>query len=167
MPAPIRMAASCYSSSQLAAISSTVTEPWSISAPVYQWMFIERTVWAASADTTCNQKEERRRESVNPQIYQVRKATRREKKKQENMQQLGICHDRKSEEKRKKIVYNRIFIVEMQFSAPFMSLVLNLTLEHSYLNVSWRHCFVFETILQASYQDREVYYISIFYILCY
>lgn len=29
-------------------------------------MFIERTVWAASADTTCNQKEETRRESINP-----------------------------------------------------------------------------------------------------
>lgn len=80
VPAPIRMAASCYSSSQLAAISSTVTEPWSISAPVYQWMFIERTVWAASADTTCNQKEETRRESINPK-YEKQERLREKKNK--------------------------------------------------------------------------------------
>jgi len=44
-------------------------------------MFIERTVWAASADTTCNQKGEGREESATPPpaIYKVRKATGRGK----------------------------------------------------------------------------------------
>lgn len=121
------MAASCYSSSQLAAISSTVTEPWSISAPVYQWMFIERTVWAASADTTCNQKGERRRESVNPQIYQVRKATRKEKKA--GKYATGICHDRKKKRGKKSSIVESL-LLERIVSTPFMSLVLNLTLGH-------------------------------------
>lgn len=76
---------------------------------------------AASADTTRNQKGERRRESVNPQIQTVRKDTGRENAG-EKMQQLAICHDIKSEQKRKPVTYNSMLIVGMHSFHPMREL---------------------------------------------
>lgn len=74
-------------------------------------MFIEGTVWATSADTTCNGEEKGRRESVTAQIGRVRKATGRESI-QENMHWPGIYI--KSKDKRKRMISDRMFMVGMQ-----------------------------------------------------
>lgn len=75
---------------------------------------------AASADTTRNQKGERRRESVNPQIHTVRKATGREKAGKNAT--ASLCHDTKSEQKRKPVTYNSMLIVGMLSFHPMHEL---------------------------------------------
>lgn len=124
MPAPIRIAAGCYSSSQLAAIPSTVSEARSISAPVCQRMFTERTVCATSADT-CNHSEGAGGGLHTPRYEQQGRLQGRKSMR---------CRAASSSVGHKVTNFERSFaegcsVSECRISTSFMDLVLNVTLK--------------------------------------
>lgn len=153
------MAASCYSSSQLAAISSTVTELWSISAPVYQWMFIQRTVWAASADTTCNQKGEGREESATPPPPYIKWEKLQGKEKH---RKINATARYKLEEKSKWMFYNGMFMVGMHNFHLIRELRSQFNTCTGFLIFSWI-VLVFAVIVHFLSRQRILLYFYILY----